>query len=120
MENPANRRYYLLFIEQDLFDTWCLTRAFGSLVSNRGRRIIQVCTNEQHAWQEMWEVEYKKRQRGYIYAVMPNEDQFYLKPQTVAEIITSKPKRQSLTNPLVVLETDPPINHNQQDLFFET
>ena len=29
MENPANRRYYLLFIEQDLFDTWCLTRALA-------------------------------------------------------------------------------------------
>jgi len=117
MENPAKRRYYLLFIEQDLFCTWCLIRAFGSLVSNRGRRMIQVCTNEQHAWQEMWEVEYIKRQRGYIYAIMPNEDGFYLRPQTVAEIIKLKPKKKNPITTHLTLEMEKINNPNQQELF---
>ena len=116
MEHPVKSRYYLLFIEQDLFGTWRLIRAFGSLVSNRGRRMTQVCDNEKHAWYEMSEVEYKKRQRGYIYAALPYENGFYLQPQAVSEIIQAKIKKQKLAKQ-VVPDTDILANPNQQELF---
>ena len=116
MEHPAKNRYYLLFIEQDLFGTWRLIRAFGSLINSRGRRMMQVYSDEKHAWHEMGEVEYKKRQRGYIYATMPHEDGFYLRPQTAAEITQLKPIKQKLPQ-TPLMETYAPINPHQQDLF---
>ncbi len=72
MQNKQKQRYYSLNVEQDLFDTWCLVKIFGSLNSRRGRIIRQICDNEQDAWEKLTEIEYAKRQRGYSYADLEN------------------------------------------------
>ena len=86
MESLAKQRYYLLFIEQDLFDTWCLIRAFGSTITKRGRTMIQICESEQQAKVELAKIEVLRRKRGYEYAAMIHEPHFYLRPQSIAEI----------------------------------
>lgn len=47
--------------------------------------MIQICENEQVAGAELTSVEGKKRKRGYDYAEMIHEAQFYLRPKSVAE-----------------------------------
>ena len=115
MQNPIKQRYYLLLIEQDLFGTWCLKKVFGSLVSRRGRIIIQTFANKKDAWQELTEIEYVKRQRGYIY-VDTAPDHFQLRPQTIAEILAWKP----IVKPGKIKTLATTINlvdPNQQNLF---
>ena len=85
MENQATQRYYLLFIEQDLFDTWCLIRAFGSTVTKRGRTIVQICENEQQAEDELAKVEAKRHKRGYESADMLHDPHFYLRPLSASD-----------------------------------
>ncbi|MFN8770590.1 MAG: WGR domain-containing protein [Neisseriaceae bacterium] len=67
MQNRLKLRYYSLNVEQDLFNTWCLIKSFGSLISHRGRVINKICESEEEAWYELTKVEYAKRQRGYVY-----------------------------------------------------
>ena len=49
MENPLKQRYYLLMVEKDIFNTWCLKKVFGSTVTKRGRTIIESFANERLA-----------------------------------------------------------------------
>ena len=76
----------ILDIMQDLFDTWLVIRSFGSLSNRRGRTIWQVCENEADAWQQLTNIEYNKRQRGYVYADLMNTIHYDLRPQTFAEL----------------------------------
>ena len=98
MENPEKQRYYLLFIEQDLFGSWCLVRAFGSTVTKRGRTMVQICENEQIANDELVNVEVAKRKRGYDYANMIHEPHFYLRPLSILEA----EQLASLVNPVKI------------------
>ena len=118
MQNPDKQRYYLLLIEQDLFGTWCLKKAFGSLVNRRERVMIQTFASKKEAWQELTEVEYKKRQRGYIYSDMVNPEHFYLRPQNLNEI---KPQVKVKSNKIMSATKDfePDIDTNQLDLFID-
>jgi predicted DNA-binding WGR domain protein len=77
MQNRQKLRYYSLHVEQDLFDTWCLIRSFGGLISRRGGTIKQVCDSEKNAWDELTKIEYAKRQRGYVYADFVYENSAY-------------------------------------------
>ena len=117
MENPHKKRYYLLYTEQDLFGNWCVVKSFGSLISRRGRSIIQVCNNKAHALDEIFLTESKKRQRGYIYADLPHVDHFYLRPQTIKEVIAAKLAAAEPYKPMTIVTTKPSQNPNQLDLF---
>ena len=99
MENPKSQRFYLLYIEQDIFNTWCLMKSFGSLLNRRGRTLPQVCSSQEQAWNELTEVEYAKRQRGYVYADLDSTKLFHLRPQNLFEIKPAKPQVQKLKNP---------------------
>ena len=112
MKNIQKNRWYLLNIMQDLFDTWLVMRSFGSLTSRRGRTIYQICADEADAWQQLTEIEYSKRQRGYVYADFINVE-LCLRPQTVAELKIEHThiKEKSLTPRIVDLII------NQQSLF---
>ena len=99
MENPKSQRFYLLYIEQDIFNTWCLIKSFGSLLNRRGRTLPTVCSSQEQAWNELTEVEYAKRQRGYVYADLDSTKLFHLRPQNLFEIKPSKTQVQKLKNP---------------------
>jgi len=71
LENKAKHRYYMLQVQQDLFGAWCLVKLFGSTVSNRCRKITQACNDKDQALLALFDVESKKRQRGYAYADHP-------------------------------------------------
>jgi hypothetical protein len=86
MQNIKKNRWYLLNIAQDLFDTWLVMRSFGSLNNRRGRTIWQVCDSETDAWQQLTNIEYSKRQRGYVYADLMSSIHYNLRPQTFAEL----------------------------------
>lgn len=116
MENPEKQRYYLLFIEQDLFNTWCLVKSFGSLVSRRGRTIVEVCLDKQDASMKLFDVENKKRQRGYAYAYLPHVDRYHLRPQTIKELM-DKINNNRITKPQVALQPEEHYNSNQLELF---
>ena len=92
MKNIQKNRWYLLDIMQDLFDTWLVMRSFGSLTSRRERTIYDVCDNEADAWQQLTEIEYSKRQRGYVYADFVNVESYSLRPQTIAELAVGNVK----------------------------
>ena len=115
MENKQKQRFYQLMVEQDIFSTWCLKRICGSLLNRRGRTLVQVFESEKEAWLELTEIEYKKRQRGYIYADFDIETQLILRPQNLSEILIKKPIAQKPR----VREQDVIINPNQQELVFE-
>lgn len=115
MQNPIKQRYYLLLIEQDLFGTWYLKRVFGSLVNRRGRILIQAFTSKQAAWHELTEIEYKKRQRGYLYIDTALEN-FHLKPQTIAELKAQLQTAKS-HRPKDILTPEAYNNPAQQSLF---
>ena len=46
LENTNKQIFYLLFVQQDLFEIWELVRSFSSLINRRGRIIVNVCQNE--------------------------------------------------------------------------
>ena len=115
MENKQKQRFYLLMVEQDIFSTWCLKRIWGSLLNRRGRTLVQVFESEKEAWLELTEIEYKKRQRGYIYADFDIETHLILKPQNLSEILIKKPIAQKPKSK----EQEVLINPNQQELVFE-
>ena len=113
MKNIQKNRWYLLDITQDLFDTWLVVRSFGSLISRRGRTIYQICDSEAEAWQQLTEIEYSKRQRGYVYADFLNVELYSLRPQTAAELRLECEQTQENSTTLKHAK----ISINQQELF---
>ena len=114
MQNIQKNRWYLLDIMQDLFDTWLVVRSFGSLTSRRGRTIYEVCDNEAHAWQQLTNIEYNKRQRGYVYADIMNVTSYSLRPQTLAELELEHTQMQEISINITNTSTN---TINQQELF---
>ena len=113
MQHIQKNRWYLLDIMQDLFDTWLVMRSFGSLTSRRGRTIYDVCDNEADAWQQLTEIEYSKRQRGYVYADFVNVELYSLRPQTIAELqLKHEQIRENFTT-----QKQANMTINQQSLF---
>jgi predicted DNA-binding WGR domain protein len=87
MINPKTNRFYWLMIQQDLFGTWCLCKVYGGLNNNHRRELWIPCNNELQANQLMTELEYRRRQRGYIYADISVASHFALRPQTFDEVL---------------------------------
>lgn len=86
MEHPNKNRFYWLIMEQDLFGTWCVKRIFGGLSNKYSREIITPCQSHIEAAKLLTEIEYIRRQRGYIYGDIKNPDTFTLTPQIISEV----------------------------------
>ncbi len=121
MEHCSKKRYYLLYTTQDLFDTWCLVTSFGSTVTHHGRTIVRVHANKEAALLALFDIETKKRQRGYTYSDLNHPDLFHLRPQTIKEVVAIK-RLTKLNSAAVTLDRDM-FNDNdtphpdQQELF---
>jgi predicted DNA-binding WGR domain protein len=121
MENRSKHRYYLLYTTQDLFDTWCLVTSFGSTVTHHGRTIVQVQANKEAALLALFDIETKKRQRGYTYSDLNHPDLFHLRPQTIKEVLANK-RLTKLNTAVVTLYHGVPDENStphpdQQELF---
>lgn len=97
LENPEKKRYYLLIVELDLFDNWCLVRIFGSLINRRGRSQFDVCETKEQAIELMRSLEKNKLSRGYYHTDVPHQNNFCLRPQTAKEIIEFYKNRTKLS-----------------------
>lgn len=86
MVNPKTKRFYWLMLQQDLFGTWCVRKVYGGLTNNHKREEWRPYPTKLAASQALTELEYLRRQRGYIYADIDNTEYFNLKPQTIAEV----------------------------------
>jgi predicted DNA-binding WGR domain protein len=120
MENRSKHRYYLLYTTQDLFDTWCLVTSFGSTVTHHGRTIVQVQANKEAALLALFDIETKKRQRGYTYSDLAHPDLFHLRPQTIKEVLASKRLTKSnsaATSDYDMLDENDTPHPDQQELF---
>lgn len=89
MTNSKTRRFYWLNLQQDLFGTWCVHKVYGGLTNKHRRDILIPCSSQTEASKTLTDVEYAKRQRGYIYADINEVEFFALKPQTVEEVLSA-------------------------------
>lgn len=86
MEHSANKRYFMLVLEQDMLNNWLLRSLYGSLDNRSHGSKLEVFECEKDARDMMFNYENTRRQKGYMYAQYPLEFVFDLIPQTVAEI----------------------------------
>ena len=90
MINPQKQRFYWLMLQQDILDVWCVRKVYGSLSNKHCRDIWIPYPSRIEASQALTEVEYVRRQRGYIYSDMYDADYFALKPQTIKDVLAGK------------------------------
>ena len=90
MTNPKTLRFYWLNLQQDLFGTWCVHKIYGGLTNHRGREVGIPSKNQADASKALADVEYLKRQRGYVYSDITDVEHFALKPQTIKEVLERK------------------------------
>lgn len=122
MENSQNHRYYLLYATQDLLEAWCLVTSFGSTITHHGRTITKVYPNKESALLALFDIETKKRQRGYTYSDLIHPDLFHLRPQTIQEVLSHKSLTNRTTDNHSIYLKDfeihnPTYHQNQQELF---
>lgn len=86
MVHPQKQRFYWLMLQQDLFGTWCVRKVFGGLTNNHCYEIWVAYSSQPEAARALADVEYLRRQRGYIYADIPHPEHYHLRPQNHAEI----------------------------------
>jgi hypothetical protein len=86
MIHPIKQRFYWLGLQQDLFGTWCVHKCYGGLGNKHRRSVLIPFPDKLEASQVLAEIEYLRRQRGYVYADIHDPDQFHLKPQTINEV----------------------------------
>ena len=86
MINPIKQRFYWLGLQQDIFGTWCILKCYGGLGNRHRRSVLVPFPDKLSASQALAEIEYLRRQRGYVYADIDDPEQFHLRPQTVAEV----------------------------------
>ncbi len=86
MIHPLKKRFYWLFLQQDIFDTWCVRKVFGGLTNKHCYEMWSAYSSQHEAAKALADVEYLRRQRGYIYADIPQPEHYNLRPQNYAEI----------------------------------
>ena len=89
MINPKKQRFYWLMLQQDLLGSWCVRKIYGGLNNNHKREIWTPYPSEQEAYMALSEIEYIRRQRGYLYADIEDVHYFALKPQTINDVLAS-------------------------------
>ena len=97
MTNPKTLRFYWLNLQQDLFGTWCVHKIYGGLTNHRGREVWIPFKNQADASKALADVEYLKRQRGYVYSDITDVEHFALKPQTIKEVLINGTGVQPIT-----------------------
>jgi len=115
MIHPLKKRFYWLFLQQDLFDTWCVRKVFGGLTNNHCYEMWVAYSSQDEAAKALADVEYLRRQRGYIYADIPHPEHYHLRPQNHAEIWV---KSQIKSLILVANDSEDTFNHEDQQLLF--
>lgn len=103
MEHSANKRYFMLVLEQDMLNNWLLRSLYGSLGNRSHGSKLEVFECEKDARDMMFNYENTRRQKGYMYAQYPLEFVFDLIPQTVAEI--------GAENDVVAIERSTSVNN---------
>ena len=89
MINPKKQRFYWLILQQDLLGYWCVRKIYGGLNNNHKREIWIPYKNEHEAAIALTDIEYIRRQRGYIYSDVEDIRHFSLTPQTINEVLAS-------------------------------
>ena len=89
MINPKKQRFYWLMLQQDLFGSWCVRKLYGGLLNNHRREAWIAYNSEKDASAALTELEYLRRQHGYIYADVDDSRYFALRPQTFKEVLRS-------------------------------
>lgn len=90
MVNPKTKRFYWLLLQQDLFGIWCVRKIYGGLTNKHCREIWEPFNSQQDATKALADIEYKRKQRGYVYADIPQVEHYYLRPQNLDEIWIKK------------------------------
>lgn len=86
MVHNDKQRFYWLSLQQDLFGTWCVRKSYGGLKNNHRRDVWTPYDNQLQASKELAEIEYKRRQRGYVYQDIAEVDLFALTPQLIQDV----------------------------------
>lgn len=89
MRNKTNSQYCILWIEQDIFDTWGVCKISGK-AGTRGKHSWYPCEDRNLAAKLLGEMEYAVRNRGYVYDDVQYAEYFALRPQTVDEVLCSE------------------------------
>jgi hypothetical protein len=89
MVNLQSQRFYWMTAKQDLFNTWCVHKIFGGLQNNHRQTILIPCESEFSAYTLLNECERTRLKRGYKYSELNNPDHYFLKPQTIDEILST-------------------------------
>ena len=86
MEHKQKQRFYWLILEQDLFDTWCVKKVYGSTLSQRRREVLVSFPDRQSAAMAITDIENIRRQRGYTYPDKDADDMFETKKVPVEKV----------------------------------
>jgi|LauGreDrversion4_2_1035121.scaffolds.fasta_scaffold218360_3 hypothetical protein len=115
MIHPQKQRFYWLLLQQDLFSIWCIRKIYGGLTNNHCREQWISYATQSEAAKALADVEYKRRQRGYIYADVPHPEHYHLRPQNLYEI---QPQTKVKSNKIMgAASFELYINPSQQDMF---
>ncbi len=115
MIHPQKQRFYWLLLQQDLFGTWCVRKIYGGLTNNHSRDVWVSYETQAEAAQALADIEYKRRQRGYVYADVPHPEHYQLRPQNLYEIQPQAKIKPDKIMSAASLELY--INPSQQDMF---
>lgn len=86
MIHPKLNRFYIITIELDLFNTWCVRKIYGGLENKHRQELVQSYESETAASKALQICETKRRKRGYIYSSLFSPTVFTLCPQTIQEV----------------------------------
>lgn len=62
----GKRRYYAVYVQQDLFRDWVVTRVWGSLDTDRGQVRHEVFRSETAALEAIESIDRRRLRRGYL------------------------------------------------------
>lgn len=71
LRHSTNMKFYLLWVEEDLLGEWSFCKLTG-IDSKSGRKLSMPCDSYDEAIRMLNELEYKLRQKGYIYFDTPD------------------------------------------------
>ncbi len=66
LEHAINGRYYLLYLQQDLFGQWTVTKMWGGKIKQKPRELRMQFKHYCEAMKAFKTVYQKKQRRGYV------------------------------------------------------
>lgn len=85
MRHLQSGKYLILWMEQDIFGVWCVYSISGNEGGAHSRQTFTPCDERIIASQLMGDLEYKARQRGFIYDDVKMDEYFALRPQILID-----------------------------------